>query len=179
MPDNDLTGFLIIGLVFVVADGQVLYRGGRRYLSGPDGGEGTGSLAWMVVTVFHLVSFGVLALLSVVGPQWTGSTAALVGRLGVFLLLMAVAHVLTLAVLARRRQDRLVEEHFQERDSERSGTETYLRPGTETYVRPATEVVVEPAAEPSWRPAVTPVPGQSGPHPQVSPDLGSHGPYRA
>jgi hypothetical protein len=133
-----------------VADGQVLYRGGRRYLSGPDGGEGSGSMAWMVVTVFHLVSFGVLALLSVVGPGWSGSTAALVGRLGVFLLLMAVAHVLTLAVLARRRQDELVETRFQERESERL----------------AAEVVVEP------------VPGQPGPQPQVSPDLGNHGPYR-
>lgn len=171
MPDNDLTGFLIIGLVFVVADGQVLYRGGRRYLSGPDGEEGTGSMAWMVVTVFHLVSFGVLALLSVVGPQWSGSTAALVGRIGIFLLLMAVAHVLTLAVLARRRQDRIVEEHFQDRETE--------RPATETYVRPATEVLVEPVAtDPAWRPAVTPVPGQEGPHPRVSPDLGNHGPYR-
>ncbi|MEQ0565484.1 hypothetical protein ABJI51_40950 [Amycolatopsis sp. NEAU-NG30] len=153
MPDDDLTGFLIIGLVFVVADGQILYRGGRRYLSGPDGGEQTGSMAWMVVTVFHLVAFGVLALLSVVGPGWSGSTAALVGRLGVFLLLLAVAHVLTLAVLARRRQDHIVETHYQERDVE----------------RPATEVVVEPA----------PVPGQGGPAPQVSPDLGQHGPYRA
>ncbi|MGW4064621.1 hypothetical protein ACWEGE_40475 [Amycolatopsis sp. NPDC004747] len=171
MPDNDLTGFLLIGLVFVVADGQVLYRGGRRYLSGPDGEEGSGSLAWMVVTVFHLVSFGVLALLSVVGPQWSGSTAALVGRLGVFLLLMAVAHVLTLAVLSRRRQDRIVEEHFQEREPE--------RPVSETYVQPATEVVVEPAStDPAWRPAVTPVPGQEGPRPRVSPDLGNHGPYR-
>ncbi|MDQ7808878.1 hypothetical protein Q5425_34510 [Amycolatopsis sp. A133] len=170
MPDNDLTSFLIIGLVIVVADGQVLYRGGRRYLSGPDGGEGTGSMAWMVVTVFHLVSFGVLALLSVVGPQWSGSTAALVGRLGIFLLLMAVAHVLTLAVLARRRQDRIVEEHFQDRESE--------RPGAETYVRPATEVLVEPSTDPTWRPAVTPVPGQDGPQPRVSPDLGNHGPYR-
>ncbi|KDN17217.1 hypothetical protein [Amycolatopsis rifamycinica] len=171
MPDNDLTGFLIIGLVIVVADGQVLYRGGRRYLSGPDGGEGTGSMAWMVVTVFHLVSFGVLALLSVVGPQWSGSTAALVGRLGIFLLLMAVAHVLTLAVLSRRRQDRIVEEHFQERETE--------RPVTETYLRPATEVVVEPVAtDPARRTSVTPVPGQDGPHPRVAPDLGNHGPYR-
>lgn len=161
MPDNDLTGFLIIGLVFVVADGQVLYRGGRRYLSGPDGGEGSGSMAWMVVTVFHLVSFGVLALLSVVGPRWSGSTAALVGRLGVFLLLLAVAHVLTLAVLARRRQDEIVETRFQERET-----------AAEAYARPSAEVVVEPAT------TVTPVPGQAGPHPQVSPDLGSHGPYR-
>ncbi|WP_329048438.1 hypothetical protein OG738_38550 [Amycolatopsis sp. NBC_01488] len=156
MPDNELTGFLIIGMIFVIADGQVLYRGGRRYLSGgPDGGEGTGSLAWMVVTVFHLVAFGVLALLSVVGPGWSGSTAALVGRLGVFLLLLAVAHALTLAVLGRRRQDHIVESHYQDRETDLPGAE----PGLE-------------------QPTVTPVPGQGGPTPHVSPDLGNHGPYR-
>jgi hypothetical protein len=163
MPDNELPGFLIIGLIFVIADGQVLYRGGRRYLSGPDGGEGTGSMAWMVVTVFHLVAFGVLALLSVVGPGWSGSTAALVGRLGVFLLLLAVAHGLTLAVLGRRRQDTIVETHFQDRETDRPG---------EVYVQPVTEAGIEQTA-------VTPVPGQSGPPPRVSPDLGNHGPYRA
>lgn len=161
MPDNELPGFLIIGLIFVVADGQILYRGGRRYLSGPDGGESTGSMAWMVVTVFHLVAFGVLALLSVVGPGWSGTTAALVGRLGVFLLLLAVAHALTVAVLGRRRQDTIVETHFQESD------------------RPA-EVYVQPAAEPALdQTTVTPVPGQNGTAPHVSPDIGNHGPYRA
>ncbi|WIY00629.1 hypothetical protein QRX60_42325 [Amycolatopsis mongoliensis] len=159
MPDNELPGFLIIGLIFVIADGQILYRGGRRYLGGPDDGEGTGSMAWMVVTVFHLVAFGVLALLSVVGPGWSGSTAALVGRLGVFLLLLAVAHGLTVAVLGRRRQDTIVESHYQDRE-------------TDGYVQPAGEVGIE-------QPTVTPVPGQGGPPPRVSPDLGSHGPYRA
>ncbi|MEV6909277.1 hypothetical protein [Amycolatopsis sp. NPDC051071] len=160
MPDNELPGFLIIGLIFVVVDGQVLYRGARRYLQGPDDGEGSGSLAWMVVTVFHLVAIGTLALLSVVGPEWSGSTAALVGRLGVFLLLMAVAHVLTLSVIARQRQDRAVETHFQERGS-------VLVNRTEAEVRAETE------------PTVTPVPGQEGRHPHVSPDLRDHGPYRA
>ncbi|MGW5714699.1 hypothetical protein ACWEVP_00930 [Amycolatopsis sp. NPDC003865] len=161
MPDNELPGFLIIGLIFVLADGQILYRGGRRYLGGPDGGDGTGSMAWMVVTVFHLVAFGVLALLSVVGPGWSGSTAALVGRLGVFLLLLAVAHASTLAVLGRRRQDTIVETHLQETE----------RP-SEVYVQPVPEAAVE-------QPAVTPVPGQGGPEPRVSPDLGNRGPYRA
>lgn len=172
MPDNELPGFLIIGLIFVVADGQILYRGGRRYLSGPDGGEGTGSMAWMVVTVFHLVAFGVLALLSVVGPGWSGTTAALVGRLGVFLLLLAVAHALTLAVLGRRRQDTIVETHFQE--SERP-SEVYVQPVGE---RPS-EVYVQPVPEPALeQTTVTPVPGQSGPAPRVSPDIANRGPYR-
>jgi hypothetical protein len=169
MADNDLPGFLIIGLIFVIADGQVLYRGGRRYLRGPDGAEG--SLAWMVVTVFHLVGFGVLALLSVVGPEWSGSTAALVGRIGVFLLLLAVAHALTLSVLARQRQDHVVEAHFQER--ERPGTEPDpTAAGFENTSSRRTRT------DATWQPTVTPVPGQDGPHPQVSPDLGNNGPYR-
>lgn len=153
MPDNELPGFLIIGLIFVVADGQILYRGGRRYLSGGrDGGGGTGSMARMVVTVFHLVAFGLLALLSVVGPGWSGTTAALVGRLGVFLLLLAVVHGVTLAVLGHRRQDRIVETSFQEREGDRPG---------------------------AGEPTVTPVSGRNGAAPHVSPDLGNHGPYRA
>ncbi|MEA5362477.1 hypothetical protein VA596_23270 [Amycolatopsis sp., V23-08] len=161
MTGNELTGFLIIGLIIVVADGQVLYRSGRRYLRGPDGDEGSGSMARMVVTVFHLVALGLLALLSVIGPGWSGSAAALVGRIGVFLLLLAVAHAATLSVLARRRQDTVVETHLHDRDQAEL---------------PAPR---RAAADASWQPAVTPVPGQGGPHPQVSPDLGDHGPYRA
>ncbi|GAB3158041.1 hypothetical protein GCM10027258_68370 [Amycolatopsis stemonae] len=149
MPDNELTAFLLIGLVFVLADGQVLYRGGCRYLNV----AGAGSLAWMLVTVFHLVAFGLLALLSVVGPGWSGSTAALVGRLGVFLLMLAAVHGLTLLAMARRRQDHIVEAHFQEGDD------------------PVVASELEQAT-------VTPVPGQDGRPPHVSPDLGDHGPYR-
>ncbi|MFI5592131.1 hypothetical protein ACIA5G_44280 [Amycolatopsis sp. NPDC051758] len=140
MGDHDLLGFLLIGLVFVLADGQFLYRDGRRYL----GGRGGGAIASLVVTVFHLVAFGVLALLSVLGPAWSGSATALVGRVGVFLLLLAVAHALTLSELTRRRQDR--------RLGQRGLGST------------------------EGEPAVTPVPGQPGRHPHVSPDLGDHGP---
>ncbi|MGW5703756.1 hypothetical protein [Amycolatopsis japonica] len=154
MPDNELPGFLIIGLIFVVADGQVLYRGARRFLTAPDAREGSGSVAWMVVTVFHLAAIGMLALLAVVAPDWSGSTAAFVGRLGVFLLLMAVAHVLTLSVLARRREDDVA-----------VGTRRRKR--------------ADDDAEPVREVTVTPVPGQEGRTPRVSPDLGDQGPYRA
>ncbi|KFU79356.1 hypothetical protein SAMN04489729_3358 [Amycolatopsis lurida] len=153
MPDNELPGFLIIGLIFVIADGQVLYRGARRYLTAPDAREGSGSVAWMVVTVFHLAAIGMLALLAVVAPEWSGSAAAFVGRLGVFLLLMAVAHVLTLSVLGHRRQDHVVETRLRKREEDR----------------------VDSLQEPT----VTPVPGQDGRNPRVSPDLGDRGPYQA
>ncbi len=159
MPDNELPGFLIIGLILIVADGQILYRGARRFLNGQDGREGGGPVAWMVVTVFHLVAIGVLALLAVVAPEWSGSTAAFVGRLGVFLLLMAVAHVLTLSVLAGRRQDDVVESRYRSRKTD--------------------QPMAVDATDQVPRPTVTPVPGQEGRPPQVSPDLGDRGPYRA
>ncbi|MGW4487398.1 hypothetical protein ACWEOE_26565 [Amycolatopsis sp. NPDC004368] len=172
MPDNDLLGFLVIGLILVVADGQVLYRGGRRYLRGSAGGEAPGSMARMVVAVFHLVAIGVLALLSVVGPAWSGSTAAVVGRVGVFLLLLAVIHGLTLVVLARRRQDGLVENSLQERDAHRAAPDPQPRPTSEPGPDPT-------AADAAWQPTtVAPVPGQVGPCPRVSPDIDDQGPYR-
>ncbi|WP_326951930.1 hypothetical protein [Amycolatopsis sp. NBC_01286] len=120
MAGNDLLGFLIIGLIFVVADGQVLHRDGRRYLRGPDGGSG-GPTASMVVTVFHLVALGLLALLSVIGPGWSGSAPALVGRIGVFLLLLAVAHAATLSALVRRRQDARARTRFPGSDPDAAG----------------------------------------------------------
>ncbi|WP_410619678.1 hypothetical protein [Amycolatopsis sp. cmx-8-4] len=119
MAGSDLLGFLKIGLIFVVADGQVLHRDGRRYLRGPDGGGGP--TASMVVTVFHLVALGLLALLSVIGPGWSGSAAALVGRVGVFPLLLAVAHAATLSVLVRRRQDARARTRFPGSDQDAAG----------------------------------------------------------
>ncbi|MEV6898830.1 hypothetical protein [Amycolatopsis sp. NPDC051372] len=172
MPDNDLLGFLVIGLILVVADGQVLYRGGRRYLRGSTGNEATGSMARMVVAVFHLVAIGALALLSVVGPTWSGSTAAVVGRVGVFLLLLAVIHGFTLVALARRREDELVETSLQERDATRAAPGPQPGPPSEHGHEPT-------AADAAWQPTtVAPVPGQAGPYPRVSPDIEDHGPYR-
>lgn len=208
MDGNDLLGFLIIGLIFVVADGQVLYRDGRRYLRGPDGGDGSGSLAWMVVTVFHLVAFGLLALLSVTGPAWSGSAPALIGRLGVFLLVLAVAHAVTISVLARRRQDSVAETRFPGSGRTAAGplprttadtgslprtagtTDSLSRTAADACLLPraagttgslpytAADGESTPRADASRQPIVTPVPGQPGPHPHVSPDLGNNGPYR-
>ncbi|MEV6905106.1 hypothetical protein [Amycolatopsis sp. NPDC051372] len=112
----------------------------------------------MVVTVFHLVAIGVLALLSVVGTAWPGSSEALVGRLGVFLLLLAVAHGLTLAVLARRRQGELVESRFQQQESAAA-------PHRRLTSEPSYETTTDASSRPS---TVIPVPGQVDPHPMLT-----------
>lgn len=91
----------------------------------------------MVVTVFHLVALGLLALLSVIGPGWSGSAPALVGRIGVFLLLLAVAHAATLSALVhaaagRSRADPFPRErpgrHAARRSARTSGTTARTAP---------------------------------------------------
>jgi hypothetical protein len=157
MSDDDYLTFLLLGALFVVIDGQILYRGGRQYLATSNAGaESEGSMGRMVAVVFHLVCLGMLALLSLVNIGGT-STAAIVGRLGVFLLLMALAHAVTLSVLSRQRESHVLEN--------RIGTQ----PDRSTH-----DARVNYAES-----TVDPVPGQAGVAPMVSPDLDQRGPYSA
>jgi hypothetical protein len=158
MSDNDYLTFLLLGTLFVVIDGQILYRGGRQYLATSNAGaESEGSMGRMVAVVFHLVCLGLLALLSLVNLGGT-STAAIVGRLGVFLLLMALAHAVTLSVLSRQRESHVLEN--------RLGTQQQGPSGQNARVNYAESTV-------------DPVPGQAGAAPTVSPDLDQRGPYTA
>lgn len=165
MTDNDFVSFLLLGLLFVVVDGMILYRAAKQYLSaGAAGATQNASLARMVIVVFHLVSLGMLALLSLV--DLGGAPAALVGRLGIFLLLMAVAHAITISVLSRQREHQSVESRLGR------------RPENDGYER-ETVVTTRPVEGSAYETAVTPVPGQDGAAPQVSPTLEQRGPYSA
>jgi hypothetical protein len=168
MTDNDYVSFLLLGLLFVVVDGMILYRGAKQYLSaGAAGATQNASLARMVIVVFHLVSLGILALLSLVDIG--GAPAALVGRLGIFLLLMAVAHAITISVLSRQRENQSVESRIG-RQRQRSEVDDYEREAG---------VTTRPVEGSAYETAVTPVPGQEGAAPQVSPTLEQRGPYSA
>src|SRR5690606_15013303 len=88
---NSYLMFLLIGALLVVIDGQVIYLSGRKMLrqSASDAGSAE-SQTKLVVVLFHLVSFGVLALASTIG-EWNTLTGV-VARLGLLLLFLAVAH---------------------------------------------------------------------------------------
>ncbi|MYW96651.1 hypothetical protein G3I59_40090 [Amycolatopsis rubida] len=157
MSTNAYLSFLAIGIALVLVDGQIIYRSGRRYLANAYGDPGAGaSMTRLVTVLFHLVTLGVLALVSLVdlgGSDLPG----VVGRVGALLLILALAHAATLGALARIRGEQDVADaiaHRDERAARRSETDLQA-------------------------PTVTPVPGQEGRHPDVSPTLEQRSPYTA
>jgi hypothetical protein len=151
MGTNAYLTFLAIGMALVVIDGQIIYRSGRRYLENSYGDPQAGaSMTRLVTVLFHLAVLGLLALLSTIdigGSDLPG----VVGRLGVLLLVLAIAHGVTLVVLGRIREEQVDEAAVTRRRQP-----------------------VEPEQQGT---TVTPVPGQGGRHPAVSPTLDSQAPY--
>ncbi|MEQ0564115.1 hypothetical protein ABJI51_33960 [Amycolatopsis sp. NEAU-NG30] len=154
MTTNAYLSFLAIGVALVLIDGQVIYRSGRRYLENSYGDPAAGaSMTRLVTVLFHLATLGVLALISTI--EMGGSDLpGVVGRLGVLLLILALAHAITLGVLARIRGEQEVE--------------AVVHRGPRQRVEPEQQA-----------PTVTPVPGQDGRYPAASPSLENRSPYTA
>ncbi|MDS0134895.1 MULTISPECIES: hypothetical protein [unclassified Amycolatopsis] len=154
MTTNAYLSFLAIGVALVLIDGQIIYRSGRRYLENSYGDPAAGaSMTRLVTVLFHLATLGVLALISTIdlgGSDLPG----VVGRIGVLLLILALAHAITLGVLARIRGEQEVEAVVQRGP------------------RPRVEAEQQ-------GPTVTPVPGQDGRYPAASPSLENRAPYTA
>jgi hypothetical protein len=107
MDNSSYVLFLILGTVLVVVDGQIIYRSGLRYLGNSYGDRGSGrSMARLVSVLFHLGVLGVLALISTIDFSTNTPLQGIVLRLGVVLVVLAIAHALTISVLTRLR-DRL------------------------------------------------------------------------
>lgn len=123
--DSGSVIFLVIGVVIVVAVGQLLAMSGRRYLTAAAPGErkSSGSAATLVAVLFHLVTLGVVALLAVI-PFGGSPEERLLLRLGVLLIVLALVFGSTLSLLGRRRQEALATEIDAGRvpgDDQRSG----------------------------------------------------------
>ncbi|WP_181771536.1 hypothetical protein [Amycolatopsis pittospori] len=150
MTTNAYVAFLVIGVALVMLDGLIIYQSGKRYLQGSSGDPATGaSMSWLVTVLFHLATLGVLALLSTIdigGSDLPG----VVGRLGVLLLVLAIAHAITLSVLSRIRGEQEAEAVINRKQR------------------------VEPEQQGT---TVTPVPGQAGRYPTASPSIEQQAPY--
>jgi len=108
MDTNAYVTFLLIGVLLVAVDGQLIYRSGRRYLESAGGDPNSGaSMIRLVTILFHLVVLGVLALLSVIDFGGDSTIVTVVTKLGVTLLVLAVAHGVTLGVLGRIRDEQV------------------------------------------------------------------------
>ncbi|EHK85655.1 hypothetical protein ACWGRK_01665 [Saccharomonospora azurea] len=154
MGTDAYLAFIALGLIMIVADGQMLYRSGKRYLSDVDSnGDSVNSMAKLVTVLFHLVMFGFLALLSVLDFSFGGHTVrAVIGNLGVLLLLLALVHAVTMAVMSQMHDARATDELYsrpRQSPDPASGTNIQLQRG----------------------PVVTPVPGQQGRDPRLSPTI--------
>lgn len=104
MDTNAYVTFLLVGVLLVVADGQIIYRSGRRYLEGSYGDPQAGaSMTRLVTVLFHLAVLGLLALLSTIDFGGGSSLSAVVSKLGVLLLVLAAAHAVTILALGRIR----------------------------------------------------------------------------
>lgn len=118
MEDSYVT-FLVLGIVLVVVDGQLIYHSGKGYLRRAYDDEQAGAMMRLTAVLFHLVVLGLLALVSIIDINTGDPVKNVVVKLGVVLLLLALAHGVTMAILSRIRDrqiqqqlaDQMAEEH--------------------------------------------------------------------
>lgn len=96
---------LIIGVLIVVVDGQLIIRNSPSYLRGTyrDARQAR-RVSGLVAVFFHLVMFGLVALVASVGLPPDAGARSVIARIGVLLLLTAAGHLLAIVALSRLRE---------------------------------------------------------------------------
>ena len=109
LMDTGTVYYLVAGVVAVAVVGRLLAFSGKRYLAGAAtrGRESAGSVASLVSMLFHLVTLGLTALLAAI-PFGGSQTQVFLVRIGVLLILVAVAYAIALRMLTRRKQEEVV-----------------------------------------------------------------------
>jgi hypothetical protein len=109
--DSERLLFLVVGVVIVFAVGQLLVRSGGRYLAGSVPGEraAAGPAANLVAVLFHLLTLGIVALISVTTWGASRETRFLI-QLGIFLVVLAAVYAIALSLINRRRDEALATE---------------------------------------------------------------------
>lgn len=143
MDTDSYIAFLTISTLLVIADAAIITISGRRYLA-TNSHRGTSIAAgWLTTSLFMLIVLGLVALLSAVDVPVDGQLQQLVTKLGIVLLLLALAHAITMRVLVSYRgeerqeqlADQLAEEHT-ERDRNHRPSVTQSIERSEPYSTP-------------------------------------------
>ncbi|WNV91334.1 hypothetical protein [Umezawaea sp. Da 62-37] len=159
--DQSYAVFLLLGVVLVVIDGQLIYFSGRGYLTKAYGNaESARSMNRLVAVLFHLVVLGVLLLISTMDIDTGDPVKDVVWRLGIVLLLLAVAHGATMAILARIRDrqiqqamvDEMAEEHRQFDERHQGIPEARVETRTPRSFRKPVDTTPEVDVEPPVKP---------------------------
>ncbi|MDQ3406478.1 MAG: hypothetical protein M3548_24305 [Actinomycetota bacterium] len=112
MDDTTYVLFLVLGVALVLADGMIIYRSAVKYLGDSYADEASArSMARLVAVLFHLAVLGVIALISALDFGGDSPLQALMIRLGIVLIILAIAHGVAIKVLTRMR-DRLDAENL-------------------------------------------------------------------
>ena len=122
MDTSSYVTFLLIGVLLVLIDGQILYRGGPGYLQKVYPSDSARSVMQLVAVLFHLVVLGILALISTLDVATGMPIRDLVVKWGVVLLGLAAAHGLTMAILVAMRNRRREEQLEDEMAGDQTGT---------------------------------------------------------
>lgn len=99
---SSLLTFLTAGVLLVALDGHLLRRSGTAYLR--ELGDNAGPLNQLVTVVFHLAALGLVALIAILPMDLGGGLQTVVGRMGVLLLVLAIAHSATILTFGRIRK---------------------------------------------------------------------------
>ncbi|MFP5019202.1 hypothetical protein [Pseudonocardia phyllosphaerae] len=99
---------VVIGVLITVGVGQILLRSGLPFLEDVFQHKETAqSINRLLVVLFHLLTLGVLAMISIVDiPKNAGAVQTIVFKIGVTLLLVGVAYGICMLVLLRIRERR-------------------------------------------------------------------------
>lgn len=109
--DTEHVTFLIVGVIVVFVVGQLLINAGRRYLANsvPKEGRAAAPAATLLAVLFHLLTLGIVALITVV-PIGGGSTTKFLIQTGILLIALAIIYGVALNLLGRKRDEALVAE---------------------------------------------------------------------
>lgn len=99
---------VVIGVLITFGVGQILLRSGQPFLEEVfQSGETAHSINRLLVVLFHLLTLGVLGMISIVDvPQNAGPAQTVVFKIGVVLLLVGIAYGVSMLVLLRIRERR-------------------------------------------------------------------------
>lgn len=99
---------VIIGVLITVGVGQLLFRSGEPFLEEVfQNKDSARSLNRLLSVLFHLLTLAVLAMISIVEiPSDTGVVQTVVFKIGVVLLIVAIAYGISMLVLLRIRERR-------------------------------------------------------------------------
>lgn len=109
---------LVVSILLTFGVGQFLIRAGEPFLNEVfRDSKVTRSLNLLLSVLFHLVTLGVLAIISVVDVDAGGALQTFVVKLGVVLLVLGVAYGISMLVLIRvraARKEAEISEHVSE-----------------------------------------------------------------